>query len=736
MSLGASDFLTDEELEELTEDGLSHVTYISESDKKVQKKKTMSKPPMSPKSPYLTSLKQNPRRSVASAWRATLSQSPMKADYEPSQSRAAMSSSTPDYLKEAFGMKKPKHSRSASNGYVPGTPDFKEKEDMYDEILELKKTLQAQRAESDQMRAKVRRLEEETTRKERQIEQLLDPTKGPEHTRSLVDRKAEGKSVVQGLKQRILRLEQQSREKEAALSKLQSELKTTNMEEMKITMETYYEEVQRLRVLLESAEKSNKMDSVESRKQQKVLRATVLKLTKEVKELQEENAKLKQEAEQEASIATESLANRAKGYIEWSKQRLVRRLLDLERRLEERRSRHATKHATAEKSADESRLITATTGSEVTVTAACETASVSTETHEGLAVGANSKLITGGHCRVVSSKQSTPGKAQELKQQHEELSGLSAEKDRALQDAETTLRERTAEHERQAENYREEIQSLSAKITELQNQLRLAQDSSQTQENPSSGGPSSSSSSSVAIGDEEQARREQAAETIQTHWHAHQIRDSVLMQSALRAHLSRHKQLLKLRKQASDSHSNNTQSGQSQDGQVVPSPSARGDGLEEEDVTLLQSVFRGHLRRHTLTADRGARVDREPGAPAAVKGKPPSPSPSSSSSSSQTAAAAAAAWLPAAPSLMQHSPPAQHSPTPRPEGSEDEEIEEEITEEDAGEDSNSHNALFKPPEISVEFDQSQARDNCDSDDSDDIIVSPSRPMGRRMSLFS
>ena len=55
------------------------------------------------------------------------------------------------------------------------------------------------------------------------------------------------------------------------------------------------------------------MESTENRRQQKVLRATVLKLTDNMKQLDEENARLKQEADQEVSIVTESLANRAKG---------------------------------------------------------------------------------------------------------------------------------------------------------------------------------------------------------------------------------------------------------------------------------------------------------------------------------------------------------------------------------------------------------------------------------------
>lgn len=37
--------------------------------------------------------------------------------------------------------------------------------------------IQSQKAESDKMKAKLRRLEEDNTKKDRQIEQLLDPAK-------------------------------------------------------------------------------------------------------------------------------------------------------------------------------------------------------------------------------------------------------------------------------------------------------------------------------------------------------------------------------------------------------------------------------------------------------------------------------------------------------------------------------------------------------------------------------
>ncbi|TNN43650.1 IQ domain-containing protein E [Liparis tanakae] len=149
---------------------------------------------------------------------------------------------TPELLRQTLSARKHRHLHSGSNGFSGSTGDPREKEDMYDEIIQLKKSLQAQKSDNQQMKARLRRLEEDNAKREKQIEELLDPTKGSEYTRSFVDKKKEGSVVLNGLKQRILKLEQQCREKENALSKLQSELRTTNLEELKITVETYFDE--------------------------------------------------------------------------------------------------------------------------------------------------------------------------------------------------------------------------------------------------------------------------------------------------------------------------------------------------------------------------------------------------------------------------------------------------------------------------------------------------------------
>ncbi|XP_042196911.1 IQ domain-containing protein E [Callorhinchus milii] len=251
------------------------------------------------------------------------------SEYNSGASRSvSRASTTPEYLKEAFGMRKPKHSRLAKNGYVPGTPNYKEREDMYDEIIKLKKVIQAHKTENDVTKTKLRRSEEENSKKEKHIEQLLDPSKSSEYTRSLVD-KNNVNGIVRGLKQKILKLEQQCREKENSLNKLQTDLKTSDIEEMRITMETYYEEIQRLRLLL-SAEKK---DPAESRESQKLLNSTRLRLSKTIKLLQEENKTLKMDLDR--VLSNSPATSTARGYSEWSKQRLVRRVLELERKAEE-----------------------------------------------------------------------------------------------------------------------------------------------------------------------------------------------------------------------------------------------------------------------------------------------------------------------------------------------------------------------------------------------------------------
>ncbi|NXV45903.1 IQCE protein, partial [Uria aalge] len=318
------------------------------------KKKIFHKPPKSPKSPYSSSTQLYPKKAAVwrslqgtgsahlesaavknprQMWLGSLKQGirmshPLKSDVDMGHMRTNVSSSTPEYLKEALGMKKPKHSRSSSNGYIPGTPDYKEKEDMYDEIIELKKTIQAQKNEGGRMKTKLRRLEEENNRKDKQIEQLLDPSRGSELARALSEKKTDNGWVVSGLKQKIFKLEQQCKEKDDTINKFQADVKTTNLEEMRIAMETYYEEV-RLTGPSTFIQEKKFTEGRDTQKRLKALNAAVLRLSRNIKELQSENRRLKEDLDHVLSSSPPS--NKTKNYSEWSRQRLVRRISELEK---------------------------------------------------------------------------------------------------------------------------------------------------------------------------------------------------------------------------------------------------------------------------------------------------------------------------------------------------------------------------------------------------------------------
>ncbi|NWU62104.1 IQCE protein, partial [Pterocles burchelli] len=334
------------------DDSLSMITCESDTETKL-KKKVFHKPPKSPKSPYSSSTQLYPKK--AALWRSlretgsaclesTAGKNPrqmwlgslkqgmshsLKSDVDMGHMRTNISSSTPEYLKEALGMKKPKHSRSSSNGYIPGTPDYKEKEDMYDEIIELKKKIQAQKNEGDQMKTKLRRLEEENSRKDKQIEQLLDPSRGPELARTLSEKMTNNGWVVSGLKQKILKLEQQCKEKDNTINKFRADMKSSNLEEVRMAMETYYEEVHRLQLLLAKSEAMRKKYGRDTQKRLKALNAAVLRLSRNIKELQNENQRLKEDLHHVLSSSPPSI--KKKNYSEWSRQRLVRRISELEK---------------------------------------------------------------------------------------------------------------------------------------------------------------------------------------------------------------------------------------------------------------------------------------------------------------------------------------------------------------------------------------------------------------------
>uniref|UniRef100_A0A669DJW4 IQ domain-containing protein E n=1 Tax=Oreochromis niloticus TaxID=8128 RepID=A0A669DJW4_ORENI len=686
MSLEASDVQTDEDYEELVEDGFSLPADVPV--KKTKKKVSSGKPPPSPGSPYLTSLNVNPRRAAVGAWRlprASLGDTRLDTPGETGPARLTSLSNgldvsqtlrlecdaTPELLMQTLSTRKSKHLHSASNGLTLVTSDFMKKEDMYDEIIHLKKSLHEQKSDNQQMKAKLRRLEEDNAKREKQIEALLDPTK-----------------VINGLKQRILKLEQQCREKENALSKLQSELRATNLEELKIRVKSYFEEIQRLRMLLEAAEKSCRAESKCSQRQQKALSSTVHRLTENLKQLQQENVALREE------LNTDTPAGGAKDYREWSKQRMLRRLLEVEKRLED-----SKRHAQSPKSSIllDKEVQTTLTESLAFTMATEAVVSVGTLTDEREEV---SELRE----RLSQLEEEKMALEELLSSRDDELKQLKTEREKLEKATKQWKVEQKKRHDEERRQHKQELKQLRARIQSLEEEnSKLAQ--AELSSPPPTSAEETQGSTGVREGEEkdtgskeegeggeesvkddgEKEEMEKAALDIQICWREHRNRDTVMLQSALRGHLFRDSQLKELPEDA--------QNQVEKSSNFSDEASSAGDMLDDDALTTIQSAFRGHLARCSLAQERSV--------PSLMENNFPTLAPRGSA--------------------LPHPPSKKHAASLSDDG-EEEGLKKKTR--PASNISASRKTLTKAQSESCDIDEDAA---FYSDDSDDIIVSPSRP---------
>ncbi|XP_041257574.1 IQ domain-containing protein E isoform X2 [Onychostruthus taczanowskii] len=610
---------------ELGDDNLSVITCQSDTAMKL-KKKIFHKPPKSPKSPYSSSTQLYPRK--AAAWRSVQGtgsacfenatvENPrqmwlgflkqgmshaLKSDADTGHVRANVSSSTPEYLKEALGMKKPKHARSSSNGYVPGTPDYKEKEDMYDEIIELKKTIQAQKNEGDRMKTKLRRLEEENSRKDKQIEQLLDPSRGSELARALSEKKTDNGWVVTGLKQKTVKLEEQCKEKDNTINESQADMKTSSLEEVRLAMETYYEEVHRLQLLLAKSETMRKnAEGRDTQKRLKALNAAVLRLSRNIREMQAENRRLKEDLDHVLSTSpphskTKSMCWKvSEDYSEWSRQRLVRKIVDLEKKV----------------CAMESSRVSL--GDSEASQVLPESSSPSVDLDHP-----SSQHLSEECCRLQKLVKKLKNDRQALQNlllskelDIKQLLQAKAEVELELQKWQSKMEEKSTEEQ----TLSEEIQNLTQKVGKLE--LKLEEEKRQMGEDTVE---KLNKAPPVCTGTgKENHRKEQAARVIQRYWKMYKSKKEeaaalheavVLLQAAFRGHLSRQKVLLDAGLPDAKPHTENS---------CLPSMSdslSFSSDCKERDeiVTFIQSIFRAHLARTGPLQER-------PSVPSAPSGK-------------------------------------------------------------------------------------------------------------------
>ncbi|XP_006504805.1 IQ domain-containing protein E isoform X4 [Mus musculus] len=592
MSLGTTDIAS-----ETGDDSLSAITFESDIESKTKRKSFHKPPSTSPKSPYYS----KPRK--VTSWRSLKTAGSM-----PLSSRMSL---TPQKL--WLG--------SSKQGHVSGTSVYREKEDMYDEIIELKKSLHMQKSDVDLMRTKLRRLEEENSRKDRQIEQLLDPSRGPDFVRTLAEKKPDTGWVITGLKQRIFRLEQQCKEKDNTINKLQTDMKTTNLEEMRIAMETYYEEIHRLQTLLASSEATGKKPMVEKKlgvKRQKKMSSALLNLTRSVQELTEENQSLKEDLDR--MLSNSPTISKIKGYGDWSKPRLLRRIAELEKKVS---SSESPKQSTSEL-VNPNPLVRSPSNISV------QKQPKGDQSPEDLPKVAPCEEQEHLQGTVKSLREELGALQEQLLEKDLEMKQLLQSKIDLEKELETA-REGEKGRQEQEQALREEVEALTKKCQELEEAKREEKNSfvAVTHEaHPELHAPSpcsrhSEPDSDNSAGEEgssqppapcSEERREAAIRTLQAQWKAHRRKKreaaldeaATVLQAAFRGHLARSKLV---RSKVPDSRSPSLPGLLSPLNQSSPAPRvlspispAEENPTQEEAVIVIQSILRGYLAQARFIA--------------------------------------------------------------------------------------------------------------------------------------
>ncbi|XP_011513546.1 IQ domain-containing protein E isoform X8 [Homo sapiens] len=388
-------------------------------------------------------------------------------------------------------------------------------------------------------------------------------------------------------------------------------MKTTNLEEMRIAMETYYEEVHRLQTLLASSETTGKKPLGEKKtgaKRQKKMGSALLSLSRSVQELTEENQSLKEDLDR--VLSTSPTISKTQGYVEWSKPRLLRRIVELEKKLSvmESSKSHAAEPV---------------------------------RSHPPACLASSSALHRQPRGDRNKDHERLRGAVRDLKEERTALQEQLLQRDlevkqllQAKADLEKELecaREGEEERREREEVLREEIQTLTSKLQELQEMKKEEKEDCPEVPHKAQELPAPTPSSRHCEQDwppdssEEglprprspcsDGRRDAAARVLQAQWkvYKHKKKKAVLdeaavvLQAAFRGHLTRTKLL------ASKAHGSEPPSvpglpDQSSPVPRVPSPIAQATGspVQEEAIVIIQSALRAHLARarHSATGKR------------------------------------------------------------------------------------------------------------------------------------
>ncbi|XP_062511653.1 IQ domain-containing protein E-like isoform X2 [Corticium candelabrum] len=288
-----------------------------------------------------------------------------------SKSRPSSGSNASTFLQDLLlgnskSMMKPSQTAGVHT-FPTSTPSYKPQEDMHDEIQELKKT---QKEEKNHLVTRVRRLEEDVRKKEKKIEDMMSAgyIGASDITRSRADKRSDSSAAVASLKHQVYMLEKALKEKESQHNKHLRDMRTTDLEELRLQLEMYHHEVTRLRRLNVEQDVPDEVPVTSKSRDVKVrlkaLNTAVVRLSETNKQLESENMTLKQDLDRAMAglghVTLPSATKRKKShnlsqktsavdkYADYNRTQMLARLAELETEVDDLHSQQTDtiNHAT------------------------------------------------------------------------------------------------------------------------------------------------------------------------------------------------------------------------------------------------------------------------------------------------------------------------------------------------------------------------------------------------------
>uniref|UniRef100_A0A914VLD2 IQ domain-containing protein E n=1 Tax=Plectus sambesii TaxID=2011161 RepID=A0A914VLD2_9BILA len=204
-------------------------------------------------------------------------------------------------------------------------------EDVEEELMSVKRNFATLVQENASLKTRLKRIDDEAMRKDKHLDELLNQNQAGPLNGFAFSQGAEGRLLTNSLKQKIMRLEQSVKDKDTQLRKLKSDGKMTKIQEMRIQLDSFYQEIMRLKYQSGSVGDHAAPDIPKQLSaKMKSLNETIVRQNETHTKLISENRMLKEQLESLAGGAGETDTD----YDEWEKSKLIALIQKLQRELE------------------------------------------------------------------------------------------------------------------------------------------------------------------------------------------------------------------------------------------------------------------------------------------------------------------------------------------------------------------------------------------------------------------